>query len=141
MSVTFRYPSAPSFDVEQQCPACDGSGTYTDGPCVYCDGTGTETVQQSLAPELNLADTNAAALCRLLDLPEEGSLPPAALPELRSKIALLSMRPQRLTRPTVEEGNTVYIGRSPEYVRDRLDRFSHVVDFGIASGLVLHWGK
>lgn len=68
MSVTFTADKAK---VHYEKIPCDFPGCTEGNRCGYCDD-GVEHRRVSDAPELNLANGNAAAICRMLSMPDEG---------------------------------------------------------------------
>jgi hypothetical protein len=154
---------------EEECWTCDGKGyeeyngkQYT---CGHCNGT--KKLEKWITPyeELNISNSNAAALLDVLGIPQGddgtiGQVEYKDLPTLRRKlIKLKNGDMSELTTPpqtdhgqmrkSKDENGLTQIGRGPtihhggrdlQQVQRYVDRLLHIIDFAQKNNAMLIWG-
>jgi len=96
------------------------------------------------AETINLSNTNAAAMMRILGIPPspEGHLLPAEIPPVQQRIMMLLNTDQykEHVRPTVELApNHIVCGIDEDYVRRRLEQFRDLFKVAQESGETVYW--
>lgn len=139
MSVTFSCPDAPTQSHEVECST---SWCAAGNRCEWCD-SGIETVVTSEAPEINLAQGNAAVFLRLLGKEDWcGTIPHAEIPDaIRACIRVLNSdaRLSACTSPTTVDGNIYDMGRTDEYVTRRLGDLMQLFEYAAQNGYDVVW--
>lgn len=134
MSVTFFSPDAPEYDVPEPC-FCNGETEDGELPCPHCRGTG-EVVVKEREGEFNLSNGSAAALVRLLDLPNDdpecgpvGVLTPDQYPVVLRRIIEASNTAafKKEVRPATVSGNFYDGGMDSDRILRILDRFQTLI--------------
>ena len=120
MSVTFCVAAAKLSNSSHTCSECGGKG----GECNWCiDGQIEELVSD--CAELNVANTNAAAILNLIDPSADyvtGEWAASRIPGIIKTVMgiLNSDKKDALVVETVVDRNVTYIGRDADYVQHRL---------------------
>lgn len=150
--------------VEAPCWVCDGTGIDPNGnrgECDYCHGTKVTKEWQSDAPELNVANANAAAILDMLGLERAygGVWTPEQLPAIMKKLVKLkntdtsgyTQEPtvslgQMLRRKidgvdTIGRGPTMHdMGRSQGQVTRYIDKLMEIVKYAQEHGAGVSFG-
>ena len=156
--------------MRKQCWACDGSGkeTYSNGTfdCGMCNGSGEIEEWVHAGSELNVANSNAAAIVNMLGGPSEGDdwcgvWTKEDLPKIRRQLILLKNKgsaqhveepyeaPRKMGVSKDENGldriapqgpRMVYGGRSQEQIDRYIDRLLAIIDFAQKNDAVVSWG-
>ena len=93
--------------------------------------------------ELNMCNTNACGLLRLLDRDKDAANHCGSwTPETQSKIfeRISKIASAEFEKETVVNGRIVEIGRDPAYVSGRLGRMKALLKRGIETQTTLHFG-
>lgn len=169
MSVTFGCPEAPTERLP--CPWCGEGGRWVDRPDMltpegrcdqWCDGT----VEESVAPEVNLSNHNAGNILHLLGLfdPEGpwGSLSVEEIPAVLQRCMVVLARETRrahLVEDTFEEGGqrrlvvneeglpeiqtgcrVIHCGNTDEDTVRRIEALRDLLAWAHEHGLRVCWG-
>ena len=148
MSVTFWVPQAPR---TRAMVPCTYQGCADDNRCGYC-ADGLEEQVTSPAPDLNLANGNAAVVLAVLGIPSAdvelyGSLAGDDIASTRRRI----VRALNVDLTVYERANdagmgprrgarVITQGLDTEGIRERLTRLDAVLAYAQANGHEVHWG-
>jgi len=156
MTVTFSVVGAPKEVVSEWCLCTqlapldiplDQRKTYADIACFRCGGTGVDEFSMSLWPELNLTNTNARSLLRLLGLPAEndlfGELSPSEIPPILQKAIRLANSKKARNLEVYEPcwvGDYYTGGLSDKQIARYAAKFLEVGKCAIENNSAIQWG-